>query len=499
MTSKQVSAFYFNDLGDGLFGCKKCGQQRKQSPGTGYSNLMGHLSAKHKDFAAEYADFQRSATQSLDSFGFVDETTSNMYLWLNWIVERNLPLCEVENPTTRSVVKMEPTTARTLKTYMLHTAGRVGAVISAEMGSAFGVMFDGWTNNSIHFLGVYAIYMKGDKRCQRLLAVSPMQDGQSAAEHVAFLSRTLALYDKTVAMLRFVVADNCSTNQCVATELGVPLIGCASHRFNLAVNLIIAEYKDQVDQIQNLMINLRHVNNAAELARSTNLKPLKANATRWSSTFEMLKRYVEIRDAIMTVSAVEELVPRGAAHRRVLSLLTKLEELDSVCIKLQAEKRSLGDVRLLFDACVAKYPIMGQYLLGGASIVHSPLFESAVAKLVNDVPLAAGEQRAVATFVVTAPPQQPRDEDVDFATSILRQAKRPRRSDRSTVSYDPLLLNIPPTSNRVERLFSGCKLVLSSLRSSLLPVNFETIMFLKGNRDMWNVATLVGARAQDEE
>lgn len=205
MTSKQVSAFYFNDLGDGLFGCKKCGQQRKQSPGTGYSNLMGHLSAKHKDFAAEYADFQRSATQSLDSFGFVDEITSNMYLWLNWIVERNLPLCEVENPTTRSVVKMEPTTARTLKTYMLHTAGRVGAVISAEMGSAFGVMFDGWTNNSIHFLGVYAIYMKGDKRCQRLLAVSPMQDGQSAAEHVAFLSRTLALYDKTVAMLRFVV------------------------------------------------------------------------------------------------------------------------------------------------------------------------------------------------------------------------------------------------------------------------------------------------------
>ncbi|KAJ0391211.1 hypothetical protein P43SY_011000 [Pythium insidiosum] len=128
----------------------------------------------------------------------------------------------------------------------------------------------------------------------------------------------------------------------------------------------------------------------------------------------MVKRYVEIREAIMTVSAVEELVPRGATHRRIQALLTKLEELGSVCVKLQAEKRTLGDVRLLFDACVAKYPAMAQHLLSGASIVHSPLFESAVAKLINDVPLAAREQKAVASFVVTPPPQQPVDESVDF-------------------------------------------------------------------------------------
>ncbi len=66
------------------------------------------------------------------------------------------------------------------------------------------------------------------------------------------------------------------------------------------------------------------MNNDAALARVTDLKPLKSNATRWSSVYTMIKRYVEIRDAIMTVSAVEELIPRGAAHRRVQALLTKL-------------------------------------------------------------------------------------------------------------------------------------------------------------------------------
>ncbi len=108
-----------------------------------------------------------------------------------------------------------------------------------------------------------------------------MQDGQTTDEHIGFLSRTLALYDKTLAMIRFIVVDNCATNQCVATQLGVPLIGCASHRFNLAVNCVISDYQDQGDQIQNLMISLRHVNNAAALACVTDLKPLKSNATRW--------------------------------------------------------------------------------------------------------------------------------------------------------------------------------------------------------------------------
>lgn len=211
----------------------------------------------------------------------------------------------------------------------------------------------------------------------------------------------------------------------------------------------------------------------------------------------MVQRYVDIRDAIVTVEAVEDLVSRGPAHRRVLALLSKLQELDSVCVKLQAEKRTLADVRL-FYACVAKYPVMGQYLLSGASIVQSPVFESAVTRLENDLLLSAAEFRFLAPFVVAVPPQQTEDENVDFITAGLRQAKKPRRSERSTVSYDPLLRSIPPTSNRCERLFSECKLVLTSLRSSLLPVNFKTIMFLKANRDMWNAATLMGARIQED-
>ena len=47
-----------------------------------------------------------------------------------------------------------------------------------------------------------------------------------------------------------------------------------------------------------------------------------------------------------------------------------------------------------------------------------------------------------------------------------------------------------PTSNVVERLFSTAKFVFSELRRSLLPRNSEMLLFLKLNRDLWDLRLL---------
>jgi hypothetical protein len=208
--------------------------------------------------------------------------------------------------------------------------------------------------------------------------MSPMEDGFTADAHLEHLEAILSVYGKKLTMVKFLVGDNCSTNQSAATKLGVPLVGCASHRFNLAVGKFLVEYEDDITQIQNLMTQLRFPKNAAELSKYTALLPVKANTTRWSSTWELVARYMRIRDAAKRVAAVEDLVPRGATHRRLVALHDKLQELDSVCKKLQYHRRSLAEVRALFDACVEKYPAMKEHLDAGADIVHSPVFESAV-------------------------------------------------------------------------------------------------------------------------
>eukprot|EP00644_Phytophthora_capsici_P002948 jgi/Phyca11/103032/e_gw1.7.895.1 len=289
----------------------------------------------------------------------------------------------------------------------------------------------------MHYIAVYGAFdTEGDLRLQ-LLAVSPLDDGlQDADVHIKLFDGVLDVYNKTLDMVAFIVGDNCSTNQSIATKLGVPLVGCASHRFNLAVNKYLADYEPLLAQVNTLMSKLCQVNNFAELSKVTSLHPIKRNMTRWSSSFEMLQRYIRIRPQIKTVDAVEELIPTGASHRKLVALLEHMKKFQSVTKKLQTEGIDLADVRLLFDSVVAEYPCMRGHLKADANIVHSPVFESAV--------------------------------------------------------------HLPLTSNTCERLFSQCKLVLTPQRTSMLPANFELLMFLRANRSLWDVTTLASVRSESE-
>ncbi|KAL4141248.1 hypothetical protein PRNP1_014370 [Phytophthora ramorum] len=498
--SRVISIFFFADCGDGHFSCKQCGKVRKQTAGTGYSNLISHLAAKHPGYAETYDAIQRTHGQSLEAHGFVDQRTMEIFKWMEWIVVRNHALSEVDDPLTRSLAALKPISSKILIRYMHHVAGKVGARIAVDMNDQFGLMFDGWTSGTMHFVAIYGVFVQDGTLRQVMLAISPAEYGQSAEAHLEMIDAVLEPYNKNSAMIIFVVADNCATNQAIATRLEVPLVGCASHRFNLAVCRYLEDYKTLIDQVQTLCIQLLYPNNAAELARHTHYKPLRANATRWSSTYQMLARYVKIRDDIKMVAAVEDLVPRPSSHRQIVQLVNKLEALDSVCVKRQSEERTFADVRLLFDAVMAKFPATSHHLSSSAQIVHSPVIERAVVKLLSDRVLTAEEEGSVSRFVVTDSTANEPQRQVDFATETLRQAKRSCHS--SGIKYSDILRMIPPTSNRCERLFSQCKLVLSPLRSSLLPANFEMLVFLRANRMLWNFTTFLGyddTDAQDAE
>ncbi|KAG3116523.1 hypothetical protein PI124_g4857 [Phytophthora idaei] len=187
MTSRQLAGFFFTPLEPGLYRCNICEQTCKQAQRTGYTNLMSHLGSVHPTHGEEYEQFQRRNLTSLEVFGFADETTTNMYDWLRWIVERNLPLSEVKNPLTRQLVRMRPTSATTLKTYMERVAGRVGNTIAKEMGTFFGIMWDGWSSGTYHYVTVVAVYAGSNGRVERVIALSPTEDGQTADDQLSLL------------------------------------------------------------------------------------------------------------------------------------------------------------------------------------------------------------------------------------------------------------------------------------------------------------------------
>ncbi|DAZ98654.1 TPA: LOW QUALITY PROTEIN: hypothetical protein N0F65_000849 [Lagenidium giganteum] len=69
-------------------------------------------------------------------------------------------------------------------------------------------------------------------------------------------------------------------NIAIAHKIQLPMVGCASHRLNLAVRRVLEPWTSILDRVHLLMM------------------PLLRNDTRWSSTFAMIDHYLNIKDKI---------------------------------------------------------------------------------------------------------------------------------------------------------------------------------------------------------
>lgn len=100
------------------------------------------------------------------------------------------------------------------------------------------------------------------------------------------------------------------------------------------------------------MVMLQILIPAAKIWEHTHLKAKMINATRWSSTFQILKRY-------------QQLLP-------FLRLLYSAFERGDL---------TLIEVRGYFDTVIEQFPVVSHLLGATASIVQDSLFESAIVKL----------------------------------------------------------------------------------------------------------------------
>ncbi|KAG3111248.1 hypothetical protein PI125_g9295 [Phytophthora idaei] len=134
-------------------------------------------------------------------------------------------------------------------------------------------MFDGWSHAGVHYVVLFAVYEADGKLHVPLLGLSPLADGsQTADAHVKLFENILDVYvyDKTKDMVGFLVGDNCNTNQSVANKLGVPRVGCASHRLNLAVNKFLAPHESLLSEVNTLMVELRQETTTPSLRSTPN-------------------------------------------------------------------------------------------------------------------------------------------------------------------------------------------------------------------------------------
>ncbi|OWZ17609.1 hypothetical protein PHMEG_0008432 [Phytophthora megakarya] len=228
--NSDICRILYASLPGNYFKCKYCGTVRHQQTSSGYGNLRGHLRDKHPEYKTNYVAHTSSLAANLQSFGFVSDNIANIYHWKECVVDRNMPLSEVDHPLTRSMSRLKSLSPKTLKTYLSH----IGTNVPPE----FGIMFDGWRCLSEHYEALISMYWRNDEMNYDLLALAPLHEAdQSAESHCSFLRNMLPIFGQSEESLKFLVDDNCATNQRMTTLLGDSLVGWASHRFNLASNL----------------------------------------------------------------------------------------------------------------------------------------------------------------------------------------------------------------------------------------------------------------------
>jgi hypothetical protein len=201
------------------------------------------------DYEATFLDYKKHALPVTSCFFiWVSDCEKEMHQWINFVVMKNLPMSFVDCPHTCSICKLKPISGQTLRRHIIVLCDIIKDTLQNELASKFVVVLDGWSEGSQHYIGVTAGYMKSvnvkDVAVQTMLSMQPLLShgiqGMRAKDHLDHLSRILQSYGKDCCNVLCLVGNNCSVNQSMARTLNVPLIGCASHKFNLAVKRWIA-------------------------------------------------------------------------------------------------------------------------------------------------------------------------------------------------------------------------------------------------------------------
>ncbi|KAG3195338.1 hypothetical protein PC128_g8589 [Phytophthora cactorum] len=209
----------------------------------------------------------------------------------------------------------------TLLRYFVLLFEVVESRVASELPELFGLVLDGWTSSNRHYVAIFAFFDSAtgntgtagisaaseyyeDLECSSrrflLLAFSPVETEKdlSAQSEYDLIADTLSRYNKPWNAVKFMVGDNCSVDQYIGRKEGaIPQIGCASHRFNLAVKDYLKKEDELITKVHAFMSKLRTVKGRAILRRVSHLSPLLRNGTRWSSTYET--RYVKLQPLIV--------------------------------------------------------------------------------------------------------------------------------------------------------------------------------------------------------
>jgi hypothetical protein len=533
LTGHDVRIAFFDRCGeenDFIFKCKECAGVYKSRNGN--SNLVNHAS-NHEGWLAKIAA-AKSNGGPLDQYvqRKVSPKAVNLFRWMEHCVMNDEPFDFVENQfvlkNSRNTGIHKQTLVKYLELVREKVETKLKAIVNAVSPKRFGLIFDSWTCNSEHYTAIFITWTDDKDTVQLFNLCCGVQD-ESEADDLVFTAEAMGDYfvDELQIVglnlfehIDFVCGDNCAVNKRFATLItnkilhekgtnnawSVPLVGCASHRLNLARQDFYSspDNAPAIEKVDQLMTKLRTLKNSSKLRKMTHLRAENQNSTRWTSINAALTKYKRLELHLPNGGFDEDTlqcIPTAIESSRISAILASDASFASASRALQRggdNQLEMTHVRSMFDKLIQQHPRSVEKLGPKAEVVHSSDFESAICKIqaLDERLLSVTERKAVKRFLmdendaVNAPDTNAdEDHERDWAQDIIDSADAHKRRKLFVSKYRSTK-HVAPTSNVCERIFSRAKLVMRPHRKHMSPFHLEMMIFLRCNKGLWNEATV---------
>lgn len=187
--------------------------------------------------------------------------------------------------------------------------------------------------------------------------------GHHTADNIAAEINTLVETYEVKEKVNFMVTDNAANIvKAVKEVLGWKHFGCYAHSLNLIVEHALQLTKQQVDKVKIIVTHIKKSTVAAERLHKYQVQQgqdpkrlCQAVETRWNSTYIMLKRFVELEEAIRATLAFAD---RGLPtinpddwilYQQLCMVLLPFEEITA---SMSGEKYLTGSSVIIVTRCL---------------------------------------------------------------------------------------------------------------------------------------------------
>lgn len=137
-------------------------------------------------------------------------------------------------------------------------------------------------------------------------------------------------------------------------------MSCNYHKFNLAVISLVLDYNGILEKVNDHINKLLYSIPMAVLWKHSHLCAERRNCSRSSSTFAMVKRYIEICSLLPNKdhSEISEVLITDHESDEIHVFFQKLQDLDFMTLALKSVRTTLSDAPMMFN-CVRAIPCIG--------------------------------------------------------------------------------------------------------------------------------------------